>query len=173
LVVIKHANGSETGYYHLTGINISNNTNVTRGQFLGNTSTNVGCGGTATGSHVHFTLRYKGEFQNWNGRIIGGWTVQEGSEPYYGCMVKNASTLCTTPGVTEARLINDGTIGSGGGLAGDVNGDCIVNIFDYNVVIREFGQRGTNLQGDINKDGVVNVFDYSIVVSNFNNTCTN
>lgn len=49
---------------------------------------------------------------------------------------------------------------------GDINGDGKVDIFDYNIMIFQFGQSG-NFAADINKDGKVDIFDYNILVQNF------
>ncbi len=52
---------------------------------------------------------------------------------------------------------------------GDLNGDNIVNLFDYNILLNNFGKTGTAgiIKGDLNKDGVINVFDYNILLRNF------
>lgn len=52
-------------------------------------------------------------------------------------------------------------------LAGDVDGNGKVNIFDYNAILSDFGKTGTNLASDLNKNGRVDIFDYNIVLSNF------
>lgn len=52
-------------------------------------------------------------------------------------------------------------------VPGDANGDGIVNIFDYNIVVSNFGRTGRGIPGDLNNDGVVDLFDYNLVVSNF------
>ena len=108
-VRIVHANGWESIYYHVANIAVGNQ-NVTRGQFLGNASAQVGCGGSATGAHVHFGVRYNGVAQDINGHTIGGWTVQEGSSPYAGCLTKNGATQCAN---TNDPIYNDGSSGSG------------------------------------------------------------
>jgi hypothetical protein len=50
---------------------------------------------------------------------------------------------------------------------GDINCDGSINIFDYNIMIGNFGKSGTGLQGDLNGDNTVNIFDYNILVGNF------
>ena len=50
---------------------------------------------------------------------------------------------------------------------GDVDCDGKIGIFDYNIVISNFGKTGTGIQGDIDKDGKVGIFDYNILVGNF------
>jgi hypothetical protein len=50
----------------------------------------------------------------------------------------------------------------------DHNGN--VNIFDYNILVGNFGKSGNSLQGDIDNNGTVNIFDYNIIVGNFGKT---
>jgi hypothetical protein len=52
-------------------------------------------------------------------------------------------------------------------IPGDINGDGVVNIFDYNILVGNFGKCGTNIPGDIDGNGCVNIFDYNILVTNF------
>ena len=52
-------------------------------------------------------------------------------------------------------------------LAGDVNGDNSVNIFDLVMVAGQFGKSGAGLSGDVNGDGSVNIFDLVMVAGNF------
>ena len=55
---------------------------------------------------------------------------------------------------------------SGSFLAGDVNGDGIIDMGDYNLVFENIGS--SNKKYDINKDGKVNVADLTYVNSNIN-----
>lgn len=50
---------------------------------------------------------------------------------------------------------------------GDLNSDGKVDIFDYNLLIGNFGKTGSNLAGDIDKNGKVDIFDYNELVGNF------
>jgi len=49
---------------------------------------------------------------------------------------------------------------------GDLNSDTYVDIFDYNLLVANFGKTGTNI-ADINHDQVVDIFDYNVLVANF------
>ncbi len=51
-------------------------------------------------------------------------------------------------------------------LAGDVNGDGVVNIQDLVAVTASFGQFGKNIPADVNGDGIVNIADLVFVAGN-------
>lgn len=60
------------------------------------------------------------------------------------------------------------------GGPGDANGDGMVNIKDYSIVIDAFGTvfggENFNEAADVNGDGMVNIKDYDIIIENFGNT---
>ncbi len=56
-VVVRHANGLETVYAHLTEFLVQENEEVAKGQVIGT----GGVTGNARGSHLHLEVRYKGE----------------------------------------------------------------------------------------------------------------
>ena len=60
LVVIKHGNGMETAYAHLSRISVSVGDVVTQGQSIGK----MGSTGGSTGSHLHFEIRKNGTAVN-------------------------------------------------------------------------------------------------------------
>lgn len=51
----------------------------------------------------------------------------------------------------------------------DLNSDGKVDIFDYNLLVADFGKTGAPgwIKADINKNGKVDIFDYNILVGNF------
>ena len=49
----------------------------------------------------------------------------------------------------------------------DLNSDNKVDIFDYNVLVGDFGKIGSNLVSDIDKNNKVDIFDYNILVGEF------
>lgn len=53
-------------------------------------------------------------------------------------------------------------------LAGDVNGDNEINIFDLSFMATQYG--GDNPQADLNADGLINIFDLSLAASNYDQT---
>src|SRR6188508_1280004 len=77
MVEIRHKGGWTTVYYHLRHIAVRDGQFVKRGAMLGWTSTRSGCGGFASGPHLHFSLKWNGAFINLRGNAIGGWTVRE------------------------------------------------------------------------------------------------
>ncbi len=107
---VDHPDGWQTGYYHLANERVYNGQSVARGQALGDISALAGCGGSATGAHVHFTLLLNGTHQDFNNVDLGGWTVQDGTTQYTGCMVRisDGVRVCQW-----GNIYNDGTIGSG------------------------------------------------------------
>jgi len=50
---------------------------------------------------------------------------------------------------------------------GDLNSDGTVNIFDYNLLLTNFGNATCGNVADINTDCTVNIFDYNIMLTNF------
>ena len=107
LVQIRHADGWTTSYYHVRRIRVRSGQRVARGALLGHTSTRAGCGGRATGPHLHFAVLHYGRYVNLRGHVIGGWTVREGSSQYRGCMVKGTRKRCAPSG----SIYNSGAIG--------------------------------------------------------------
>lgn len=57
-VVVRHYNGLESTYAHLSHIEVSANDTISRGQYLGK----GGNTGNSRGSHLHLELSYKGEY---------------------------------------------------------------------------------------------------------------
>lgn len=116
-VRIDHADGWQTGYFHLGSVSVAVGATVARGQAVGTTST--GCG-TATFSHVHFSLRRNGVDQDLNGFSIGGHTVHSKSYNYGGWWTRNSDGVTVVQDVdTRAACcltslgVSDG--GGGGG----------------------------------------------------------
>ena len=60
VIFIKHRNGHETVYAHLSKIKVQRGQNVTQGQTVGL----VGSSGWATGPHLHFEFRVNGMQQD-------------------------------------------------------------------------------------------------------------
>ncbi|WP_367129162.1 M23 family metallopeptidase [Saccharothrix sp. HUAS TT1] len=90
LILVVHANGYTTGYYHLNQRSgfPADGTSVDLGYYLGTAGTNTACGGSANGAHVHFTLRSGDRdnlaFESVVGKTIGGWTFHTNGSNYDG-----------------------------------------------------------------------------------------
>ena len=54
-------------------------------------------------------------------------------------------------------------------LPGDLDSNGHIDIYDYNILVRDFGKTGTSgwIPADIDKNGKVDIFDYNILVGNF------
>ena len=82
---IIHDNGYSTDYYHLwNNIKLADGSAISEGARLGDTGTDVSCGGSASGRHVHFALRNSAGYITVDDKTIGGWTFQAGSAAYQG-----------------------------------------------------------------------------------------
>lgn len=91
LVKLVHNNGYTTTYYHMTNlINAADGTQIAEGTYLGRIGTQLPCGGSASGDHVHMSLyNTNGDAVAVDGKTFGGWTFQEGSSAYRGYAERN------------------------------------------------------------------------------------
>lgn len=48
----------------------------------------------------------------------------------------------------------------------DINADGVIDIFDYNIMVAQYGRTGTN-DADINDDNKVDIYDYNLLVTDF------
>ncbi|HEX2050986.1 MAG TPA: peptidoglycan DD-metalloendopeptidase family protein [Actinomycetota bacterium] len=121
---IYHSNGYASDYYHLHGnINPGGGTAVARGAFLGYIGTDVSCGGSATGNHVHFSIYVTGSpdaAKNLTSTSFGKWVFWPTTA--YNGYATHGSTV-RYPG---GGLYNYGVLGSNQGIV-DSNGGTSVN----------------------------------------------
>ncbi|MFE5792211.1 M23 family metallopeptidase [Streptomyces sp. NPDC056503] len=94
-----HPGGFSTDYYHMRNTTYYNGTTIARSALLGSIGTDTCAGGSATGAHVHWSLRtydanYVGQYTWLNGRTIGGWAWWNGSGQYSGCGTRLGVTAC-------------------------------------------------------------------------------
>ncbi|TGZ12316.1 M23 family metallopeptidase [Streptomyces rhizosphaericola] len=94
-----HPGGFSTDYYHMRNTTYYNGTSIARSALLGTIGTDTCAGGSATGAHVHWSLRtydanYNGQYTWLNGRTIGGWAWWNGSGQYSGCGTRLGVTAC-------------------------------------------------------------------------------
>lgn len=115
-VRVIHDRGYATDYYHLWN-NISvNGAPVSEGTYLGDTGTDVTCGGSALGRHVHIGLRHNDAYTAIGNHNLGKWVLQNGGAPYAGSAL-HGSTRVGTGGA----LHNYGALGFTQGVV-DTNG---------------------------------------------------
>lgn len=118
---VVHPNGYATDYYHLWNNIRPNGGWVNAGTYLGDTGTDISCGGSASGRHVHFSLRYNNAYATLNEREIGGWVFKTGSA--YNGYAMHGSTI-RYPG---QGLYNYGALAANQGIV-DANGGGYVNM---------------------------------------------
>jgi hypothetical protein len=98
----------------------------------------------------------------------GRFTVA-GTEPITVRMAGFLSGLAA-PGTAAARAAATGdtsanSVGTITLLAGDLNQDDVINVFDLAIVAAAMDS--TNDQADLNRDGVVNILDVVLIANNF------
>jgi len=118
---VAHDRGYSTDYYHLFNNRTDNGATVAEGAFLGNIGTDVSCGGSATGNHVHFSLRQNGAFVGIASHNFGKWQIYNGSATYQGYAL-HGSTQINTGG----SMNNFGALGFTQGII-DTNGGGVLN----------------------------------------------
>lgn len=115
-----HDRGYATDYYHLwNNINV-NGAAVAEGTRLGDTGTDVTCGGAANGRHVHFALRQNNVYVGIGGHNVGGWVPIAGAA--YGGYALHGSAVRYPGGAVH----NYGAVGFNQGII-DSNGGGVVN----------------------------------------------
>ncbi len=88
-VIVRHYNGLETVYAHLSRYGVKENDTVIKGQYLGK----GGASGNARGSHLHLVVNYKGisinpeylfDFNNEDNKVRADeiWVTKEWTRPY-------------------------------------------------------------------------------------------
>ncbi|MEU8158578.1 M23 family metallopeptidase [Micromonospora sp. SD19] len=111
-----HDRGYSTDYYHLWNSISVNGASVGQGAVLGNTGTDVTCGGAAYGRHVHFGLRQNSAYVPIAGHDIGKWVLANGAAAYQGG-ARHGSAWAGAGG----GLYNYGALGFNQGVV-DANG---------------------------------------------------
>ncbi|MGW9376883.1 M23 family metallopeptidase [Streptomyces albidoflavus] len=94
-----HPGGFSTDYYHMHNTAYFNGTAISASTRLGSIGVDTCAGGSATGPHVHWSLRtydanLNGTYTWLNGRTIGGWTWYNGNAQYSGCGTRQGLTAC-------------------------------------------------------------------------------
>ncbi|MGW0432040.1 peptidase M23 [Micromonospora sp. NPDC003197] len=113
---VVHDRGYATDYYHLwNNINVDG-ASVAAGTYLGDTGTDITCGGSASSRHVHLGLRQNSAYVAIATHNLGKWVPREGSVAYEGYAL-HGSTRRNVRGT----LYNYGALGFTEGII-DSNG---------------------------------------------------
>lgn len=82
-----------------------------------------------------------------------------------------AVKIYPTSGYTSTQIIPTpaptSTASTAPNKPGDLDGNNKVDIFDYNILLTNFGKTGSGIQGDIDNSGKVDIFDYNLLLTNF------
>lgn len=83
-----------------------------------------------------------------------------------------ASTLpSVSPSVAASPSVSTAPSPSPSAMAsvkpGDIDGNGKIDIFDYNLLLTNFGKSGVAVPGDFDKNGKVDIFDFNILLTNF------
>lgn len=108
-VVLRHYNGLETVYAHLSKYGVKENDTIKKGQYIGKGGTS----GNARGSHLHLVINYKGiainpeylfEFNSTDKiRAKEIWVTQQWTRPYVHNSKRQSKV---TPLLTEAEAVS-------------------------------------------------------------------
>ena len=103
---------------------------------------------------------------------VGANPAEPISGMLYKCSATNTWTAYYAPYIYPHPFRTDcvgypALCDNGSALQGDLNSDGTVNIFDYNLLLANFGNAECGNVADINVDCTVNIFDYNILLSNF------
>ncbi|NPV55359.1 MAG: peptidoglycan DD-metalloendopeptidase family protein [Anaerolineae bacterium] len=118
-VEINHGGGWSTSYYHLENVQVSTGASVNINDNLAviaNTLPEATCnGGSSTGPHVHFTLRYNGAYYPLDSSDLSRWVIHSGRSNYdtncdYMYLTRDGEKRCPF----STFLINDGGVSGGG-----------------------------------------------------------
>lgn len=120
-VRIYHDNGYRTDYYHLVNNVNPGGGRVGEGAYLGDTGTDITCGGAASGPHVHFSIGLNNQFVSWHARSAGKWVFMDGSAQYSGYALHGSTRV--NPG---GSLFNYGPLQANQGIV-DTNGGGSIN----------------------------------------------
>jgi hypothetical protein len=94
-----------------------------------------------------------------------------GSAPDLGAVEAGPSAASPSPSSTASPTTSaspsTSPASSPAGKAGDVDQNGKVDIFDYNLLLTDFGKNQPNLPSDLDKNGKVDIFDYNVLLTNF------
>lgn len=116
-VIVRHYNGLETVYAHLSRYGVKENDSIKKGQYIGK----GGATGNARGSHLHLVINYKGraihpeylfDFSNKNKiRSQELWVTKKWTRPYiHNSKRKSRIKLLTTEEEALASLVKQKSV---------------------------------------------------------------
>lgn len=152
---VVHDRGFATDYYHLAGGIAADGRPIAAGDLLGRIGTDVSCGGSATGPHVHFSLRRGGGYVDIDRYGFGKWSIRAGAQPYQG-FARHGSTRVGVGGALHnygALRLTEGVVDTDGGgtlnlRAGPGTGHRVVGTVADGATVRiECSARGTSHSG--------------------------
>ena len=97
VLIIEHTGEWRTSYYHTVNRQVVPGQKIKRGDWIADIGNDASCGGSSTGAHVHMAIwKYSGS--DWanrrpvslQGMRMGGWTVRESSDSYFGTWTRNS-----------------------------------------------------------------------------------
>ncbi len=103
-IEVVHSGGWSTTYYHMMNPQQATGATVTANQRLGNPANTRGqalCnGGSSTGPHQHFSLKYNGAYSHLDGVSLSGYTIKAGRYSYdtncnYFWLTRNSVKYCS------------------------------------------------------------------------------
>lgn len=102
-IEVVHSSGWSTTYYHMMNLQQATGATVTANQRLGNPANTKGqalCnGGSSTGPHQHFSLKYNGSYSHLDGVSLSGYAIKAGRYSYdtncsYYWLTRNSVKYC-------------------------------------------------------------------------------
>ncbi len=85
----------------------------------------------------------------------------------YGANSSNVSSFTYVIGSSNSGGSSGGSItppANTNSLVGDINGDGVVDVLDFNALLVHWGQTGSGIAADLNNDGVVDILDFNILI---------
>jgi LasA protease len=120
-VRVVHDRGYATDYYHLWDNVAVDGAAVGAGAYLGYTGTDVTCGGSAHGRHVHFALRQNNAYVGIADHNVGKWVPRNGNSAYSGSALHGSRQVAA-----GGSVYNYGPLGFQQGVV-DTNGGTTLN----------------------------------------------
>ncbi|MEW2590015.1 peptidase M23 [Micromonospora aurantiaca] len=119
-VRVVHDRGYTTDYYHLWNNIDVDGASVSAGTYLGDTGTDITCGGSASSRHVHLGFRQNGAYVAIATHNLGKWVPREGSTAYEGYALHGSKRVNV-----GGSLYNYGALGFTEGIVDSYGGTSV------------------------------------------------